>query len=363
MEVQTAAIAHNARVLADLARPARLMAVVKADGYGHGAVAVARAALAGGAAYLGVATAEEAVALRRAGIRAPILVFGVGGAAEPLERFVHEDLTATITTLQAARRLSEAARAAGRVVRVHVKVDTGMGRLGVLPQQAPALVREICSLPGLRLEGLYTHLATADEPDAGYMLRQAATFRQVWEALEASGVRVSVRHMLNTAGLLARPELGLEMVRCGIGLYGYYPAPHLRSRAELRPALRLWATVAEARRLPAGSSISYGRTYTTPRPANVVTLSVGYADGFSRLLSGRARAVIRGRAYPIVGRICMDQCMAEVGDDPVSAGEPALLLGPGGDGEMTVDEAATLMGTISYEILTRLGPRLPRVYL
>lgn len=357
------AIAANVRRLAELARPARLMAVVKADGYGHGAVAVARCALGAGAAALGVATTLEGLALRRAGIRAPILVLGVEGAAEPLPELVAAGLTATVTTFDFARRLAAEAARQGRRVPVHLKVETGMGRLGALPQEAPALARWVASSGGLELEGVYSHLATADEPDRSYMDQQARRFAAVLEAIAAQGVPVPLRHLANTAGLLAAPELRYDLVRVGLGIYGYCPAPHLAGRVPLRPALRLLAEAVEVRRLPAGAGIGYGRTHVLSRPATVVTLPVGYADGFTRRLSHRARAVWKGRVYPVVGRICMDQCMVETGDDTPPVGAVMCLLGPGEEGEMTVEEAARLTGSIPYEIVTQLGPRLDRVYV
>ena len=339
------------------------MAVVKANGYGHGAQAVARAALAAGAEALAVATTSEGVALRQAGIAAPILVFGVEGAAEPLEELVAAGLTATVTTQQFARRLADEAARQRRRVRVHLKVETGMGRLGALPEQVVALARWVASASALELEGVYSHLATADDEDPTCLREQARRFAAILEALEATGVPVPVRHLANTAALLAAPELRYDMVRVGLGLYGYHPASHLSGRVRLRPALRLMAAVAEVRKLPAGSGISYGRTHVLSRPSTVATLPVGYADGFTRRLSNRARALWEGRLYPVVGRICMDQCMVETGDDVPPVGAAMCLLGPGDRGEMTVEEAARLTGSISYEIITQLGPRLPRVYV
>ena len=361
VEVDLQAVRHNVRVLQGLAAPARLMAVVKADAYGHGAVAVSRAALEAGAAMLAVASVDEAVQLRQAGIAAPILVLGVGAAAPP-EAFPRWQLTATVTEPEQVGPLAAAARRAGRRVAVHVEVETGMGRMGVLPERLADLASRVAAEPNLELEGVYSHLATADEPDLSGAYRQAACFREALAELERRGLTVPVRHLLNTAGLLAMPEWRLEMVRIGLGLYGLAPAAHLQGKAALRPALRLLARVLEVRRLPAGSPISYGHTYVTGRATTIATLGVGYADGFTRRLSGRARAVVGGRLYPVVGRICMDLCMLDVGDDPVRVGDVACLVGPGEQGEMTLDEAAALTGTISYEIMTQLGARLPRVY-
>lgn len=363
VEVDLGAVAANTRHLVALVRPARLVAVVKADGYGHGATAVARAALDAGASALGVATTAEGLALRADGIRAPILVLGVEGAAQPLEALVAADLTATVTTLAFARRLADEAHRQRRRVRVHLKVETGMGRLGALPEEAPALARWIAAASSLELEAVYSHLATADEEDPSYLREQAERFRAACEAIEAAGVAIPARHIANTAGLLTAPELRYDMVRVGLGLYGYYPADHLRGRVALRPALRVMAAVAEVRRLPAGSGIGYGRTHVLSRPSSVATLPVGYADGLTRRLSNRARASWEGRTYPVVGRICMDQCMVETGDDVPPVGAVMCVLGPGDGGETTVEEAARLTGSIPYEIVTQLGPRLPRVYV
>ena len=359
MEVDLAAIRANVRALAALAAPARLMAVVKADGYGHGAVPVARAALAAGAWGLAVSTADEGAALRRAGIRAPILVLGVGPTAPP-EALARWQLEATVTHEGQVDALARAGQRAGWSIPVHVEVETGMGRLGVFPERAAAVAAAVASRPGLRLAGLYSHLASADEADLGSVWQQARRFQRAEEGLRQAGLPVPCRHLLNTAGLLAVPELRLDMVRVGLGVYGLYPAGHLRARVALQPALSLMARVMEVRRLPAGSSVSYGQTYVTPRATTIATLGIGYADGFTRRLSGQARALLNGRLYPVVGRICMDQCMLDVGDDPVQVGEVACLLGPGRAGEMTLDEAAERTGTIAYEIMTQLGPRLPR---
>lgn len=361
VEVDLEAVRHNVRILKGLAEPARVMAVVKADGYGHGAVAVSRAALEAGAAMLAVASAEEGVTLRRAGIHAPILVLGVGPAAPP-QALARWQLTATVTHPAQVAALGAAARREGCRIPVHIEVETGMGRMGVLPERVGLLAQAVASEPGLQLEGVYTHLATADEPDLTAAHRQMERFVQALAELERFGIQVPLRHVLNTAGLLALPEWRLEMVRIGLGLYGLVPAEHLKGRVALRPALRLYARVLEVRRLPAGSPISYGQTYVTPAATTIATLGVGYADGFTRRLSGRARGVMGGRVYPVVGRICMDQCMLDVGDDPVQVGDVVCLVGPGEQGEMTLDEAAALTGTISYEIMTQLGARLPRVY-
>lgn len=361
VEVDAAALAHNVRQFVDWVRPAAVMAVVKADGYGHGALVAARAALGSGARYLGVATTPEGLALRRAGIRAPILVLGVEGAAQPLDDLVQADLTATVTTLEAAQRIAGVARSQGRRVRVHLKVDTGMGRLGVLPEQAAGLARAVAGLPWVELEGVYSHLATADEPDLSYTEWQARRFDETLASLEAAGVRPRLRHLANTAGALVSKRLHFDLVRLGLGMYGCYPAPHLAGRLGLRPALRLVARLSEVRELPEGSGISYGRAYVTPRPTTIGTLPVGYADGFTRRLSGHARALIQGEVFPVVGRICMDQCMVDLRGRRFGPGTPAVLLGPGDQGEMSLDEAARLTGTISYELMTQLGPRLPRV--
>lgn len=361
-EVHLDRIAANVRRLAQCAYPRELMAVVKANAYGHGAEQVARVALASGARRLAVASPEEGRELRRAGIAAPILVLGalLPGQAEP---FLEYRLTATVASEEGVAELAHAGRR-GMPLRVHIKVDTGMSRLGFLPHQVASVVQRVRRLPGVELEGLFTHLACADDADTASAEEQLARFREVLAACRKLGWEPAQVHAANTAAVLR--SLGLpecNIVRVGIGIYGYNPCPPGTGAAvDLQPALELKSRVATVKRVPAGTGVSYGLTYTTPRETTLATLPVGYADGVSRSLGGLARVLIRGKPYRIVGRVCMDQCVVEVGDDPVEVGDEAVLLGRQGNEQVTADEWARLLGTIPYEILCRISSRVPRVY-
>lgn len=356
------AIQRNVAVLRRRAPGAALIAVVKADAYGHGAVAVAEAALAAGATRLAVYTCDEGVVLRRAAVSAPILVMGYLQPAEA-RTVVQHDLTPTVVSVQQALALSVAAQSAGRRVPVHLKVDTGMGRAGVAPSEVVALAERVAGLAALDLEGLFTHFATADEPDRTFLCQQFEVFRWVLDRLGDAGIAVRIRHAANSAATLTFPEAHLEAVRCGIALYGLRPSATCGDDAGLRPALSLRASVARVFELSLGESVGYGRTFVAQRPARIALLPVGYGDGLSRALSNRGQALVHGVRVPIVGRISMDQCTLDVtAVPPVAPGDEAVLLGRQGEEEITADKIAALLGTINYEIVTALGLRLPRLY-
>jgi alanine racemase len=267
-------------------------------------------------------------------------------------------------SLPTARALSSAASAAGVIADVHVKVDTGMGRYGVLPHEALAFALALRELPSLNVEGLWTHFATADDPDDSYLHQQLSAFLAVSQELRENGISAPLRHAANSAAAIYHPQSRLEMVRCGLAIYGLYPASHCRSQVDLLPAMTLKSRVCRLRWLPEGSSISYGRAYWTTRPTLVAFMPVGYADGLRRALSGRASVLIRGQRAPLVGRICMDGCMADVtAVNGVREGDEAVLLGRQGADEITADEIAELLGTVSYEVVATVGSRVPRVYL
>ena len=345
---------------------AALMAVVKADAYGHGAVPVARAALEAGAVSLGVAILEEGLALRRAGVAAPILVLG-WTPAERAPEVVAADLQQAVFRLEDAQAFAAAACAAGARARLHAKLDTGMGRLGwpvrTESGQAAAL-REVAAIAGLRgveLVGLFTHFAGADEADLAPARRQLAAFRAVSDGLAARGVRPAVLHCANTAALLRLPEAQFDLCRAGIGLYGYGPCPP--AAAGLRPVLSWHTRVAFLKDLEAGDAVSYGGTYTATARERVATLPVGYADGLPRLLSGRGHVLVGGGVAPLLGRVCMDQVVVSVqGCGAVRQGDPVTILGEAAGGRQWAGDLAAQVGTISYEILCGISPRVPRVY-
>jgi alanine racemase len=358
-EIDLGAVRDNVRALRRLLREGtRLLAVVKADAYGHGAVAVAHAALDAGAAMLGVATIDEGIELRAAGIRAPILLLGYT-PPEEAETVVAHDLAATVFQPETARALSAAGVRAGRAARVHLKIDTGMGRIGVAPSDALALARELSALGSVVLEGCCTHFATADELDLRPARAQLNTFLTVLRHLEDAGVPPGIRHAANSAAVLALPEAHLDMVRPGIALYGVPPAPHLAERVSLRPVMRLRARVSYVKRVQAGTPIGYGHEYRTERAATIATIPVGYGDGYPRLAGGRSCVVLGSRRLPVAGRVSMDQCTIDADDAAVRVGDEVELWGEG----VRVEEVAAAAQTIAYEVLTGVSRRVPRVFV
>jgi alanine racemase len=369
-EIDLSAIAHNARVLAGLVAPAQLCAVVKAHGYGHGAPAVAKAAQAGGASWLAVALVDEGIELRQHGVTGPILLLSECGA-DAVESVVGAELTPTLYSHRAVERMALAAGALGRPVGVHVKVDTGMHRVGAAPSEVPALAKAIEDDPRLALEGLWTHFPVADgasDDDKAYTLEQLARFDQLRAELDALGLRAGLLHAANTAGAIAFPTSRLDLVRCGIGLYGCLPGDAVAAAFSaagadaLRPAMSLKAEVVAVRTLEAGERPSYGRLRPLPTRAVVATVPIGYADGVPRHLFTEGYGVlIGGRRRPLAGMVTMDQIVVDCGDDPtVRPGDEVVLLGRQGDEEITADEWARLLGTINYEVLCGVGARMPR---
>ncbi len=358
-EIDLDAIRDNVRALMSILSPGtRFMAVVKADAYGHGAVEVARAAVKARAWGLGVATTDEGVQLRQAGITAPILLLGPT-PPEEASRVVEHDLSAAVFQAEVAEALSEAAARSGHRARIHLKIDTGMGRIGMAPRDAVALARSICALPHIVVEGCFTHLATADEVDLAPAQAQLAAFRAVLDELDRAGIATGMRHAANSAAALALPESHFDLVRCGIAVYGVTPAPHLRGRVRLRPAMHLCARIVHVKRVDAGTPIGYGHAYKAPRATTILTVPVGYADGYPRLAGRGGHVVINGRRHPIAGRISMDQLTVDAGGMPVRVGGVVELWGDA----LLVEEVADLAQTISYEVLARLSPRVPRVFM
>jgi alanine racemase len=370
-EIDVEAITHNARVLSQLVRPAQLCAVVKANGYGHGAAAVARAALAGGAIGLAVALVDEGVALRQRGVRGPILLLSECGA-DAVDAAMTHSLTPTLYTAGGVELFSQAARRLGQRKAVHVKVDTGMHRVGAPMADAPAILRAVADDPLLVFEGLWTHLAVADgesADDRDFTLGQLTSFDAVLRDLDGAHALPTLVHAANTAGAIAYPTARYNMVRCGIGLYGCLPGPAVTAAlaagaggATLRPALSLHARVVSVRTLEEGERPSYGRLRPLPRRSVVATVPLGYADGVPRALFTKGYSVlIGGRRRPLAGMVTMDQIVVDCGDDTsVRPGDEVVLLGRQGDEEITADEWADLLGTISYEVLCGIGPRVPR---
>lgn len=367
-EVDLAAIRSNARLLSDLVAPARLCAVVKAWAYGHGPVRVAKAALEGGATWLGVALVEEGRQLREAGIDAPILLLSEP-AIPAMGEVVRAGLTPTLYTEDGVDALAAAAVAAGRTepVRVHVKVDTGMHRVGAAGPVAVKVATDVAARPQLRLEGLYTHFAVADEPDRDFTAEQCRRFQEVVDELAAAGVRPEMVHAANSAGALFHPGSRMDMVRVGIALYGLAPAIDLVGVPpcdRLRPALSLRARVSYVKEVDAGEGLSYGLHYAVPARSVVATVPLGYADGVTRALSAAGGEVlIGGRRYPIAGSVTMDQILVDCGPDAdVAIGDVVVLLGRQGAEAITAWEWASRTGTIAYEVVCGVSARVPRIY-
>ena len=376
-EIDLSAIAQNVRALRHITNAeARLMAVVKANAYGHGVIEVARRALESGADVLGVARLNEGIELRKAGFDAPTLIFGYTPPALA-QKLLEFDLTQTIWSYQTAVALS-AAVSAGKALKVHLKVDSGMGRLGLLPDccrrtaldensTAKALgeVEAIASLAGLQLEGVYTHFAAADSADKSYTRKQFEIFAEFLDEIRQAGLDIPVCHAANSAAIIDMPETHLDMVRAGISIYGLYPSDEVaKDRIALQPAMALKSRVVHLKKVPAGFKVSYGMTHETSKPTTIASVPVGYADGFSRLLSSRGHMLVGGRRAPIVGRVCMDTTMLDVGHVPdVDLEDEVVILGRQQDESITADEIAASLNTINYEIVSSLTARIPRIYL
>lgn len=359
-DVDLDAIAHNVAVIREAARAA-VIAVVKADGYGHGAEAVSATAVESGVEMLAVFTVEEGCVLRRGGVAAPILALLGASTASEADAAVAAGLTLAVWDTDRARLLAEAARAAGRTVAVHFKVDTGLSRLGALPDEALARYAAVRALAGVVVDGIYTHLASADEPVDDATEAQLALFHAFLDGL---GERPRLVHVSASAGLAAYGAMArCNAVRPGIALYGLHPAPHLAATLALRPALSWRSAVERVAALPAGAGVSYGHEYRLPRRGRVATIPVGYADGLPRAAQARGRVLLGGAALPFAGRVCMDLAMVDVTGCDVREGDEAVLIGAQGGARQTAEDLADACGTINYEIVTRIRARVPRRYL
>lgn len=366
-EIHLDHIEHNVREIAKrIGKMTEIMAVVKADAYGHGVSGTVPALLKSGASRLAVATLDEAIQLRNMGMKVPVLVLGYTEPARAGE-IINYGITQTVFSHDLAQALSEAAVKLGKQARIHVKIDTGMTRIGFMPGYgAVKEVVEISSLPGIVIEGIFSHFSTADETDREYTLLQYERFECIVQELNHIGIPIPVKHIGNSATVIQYPNLDLDMVRPGIILYGLYPSHDVdKSLISLKPAMEFKTRVVLVKDVEIGDPVSYGRTFVTKRKSRIATLPVGYADGYSRLLSNRGRVLIHGEYAPVIGRICMDQCLVDVTDIPgeVMTGDEAVLIGRQGNREITADEIAELMQTINYEVVCLIGKRIPRVYM
>jgi alanine racemase len=357
-EISLSAIKHNiSEIRKLLSSQTKFMAVVKANAYGHGAIAISRAAVDAGADRLAVANLKEALELREAGIISPVLIL-TESPTSVMDEIVQYDLSQTIYSYSEAKVLSDEAFKRNKTACVHVKVDTGMGRVGVPPSEAVAFITKISSLPNLQLEGVFTHFAKAEDPKDSFTDEQFQKFKQVISKVK----HIPIKHSANSAAVLFHPETHLDMVRVGLMLYGLYPQGNSRRLLNLKPALSFKSRVSYLKRVPAGTALSYGCTYVATSETTIATVPVGYADGFSRRLSNRGHVLIKGKRFPVVGRVTMDLTMVNVGDAKIEVGDEVVLIGEQNGQAISADEIANLEETISYEVVCGIGKRVARIY-
>jgi len=361
-EIDHEALRFNIQQIRNLVGPrVKILASVKAEGYGHGAVSVSRTALSAGAEWLGVSHVKEALELRSFFPNVPILILSSGMSGHT-RLIVRNRLTPVVCSLEIARDLAAAALASGTIANIHVMLDTGMGRIGVWHENSLTFLKRISQIKGIRLEGLASHFAAADDQDSTFTDRQLNGFLKVSEEVREMGIDIPLHHIANSAALIHNRETHLDMVRPGIMLYGVYPDPRSRSLIDLKPVLSLKTRIAYLKTVEPGRTISYGLTYLVKKKTRVATLPIGYGDGFSRAHSSRGEVLIRGQRAPIIGIVTMDQIMVDVGNiDGVAVGDEAVLIGEQGAVRITAEEAAEKIGTISYEVLAQLGKRVSRV--
>jgi len=357
-EISLEAVKFNIGEIKKLTSPGvKFMAVTKANAYGHGAVAISRAAVEAGADYLGVANLREALELREAGILSPILIL-TESPTSVTDEIIQHGLTQTIYSFSEAKALSDEAEKRKKPAKVHIKIDTGMGRVVVAPSEATAFITKASSLPGLIIEGIFTHFAVAEDPEDHFTRQQFEKFQQIASKLQ----NIPILHSANSAAVLFHPETHLDMVRVGLMMYGLYPQGNSRRLINLKPALSFKSRITYLKKVPAGATISYGRTYVTPSETMIATIPVGYADGYSRRLSNRGQVIIRGKRFPVVGNVTMDLIMVNVGEARVEVGDEVILIGEQNGQLISADEIANLEGTISYEVVCSIGKRVPRIY-
>jgi len=370
-EINLDNLAYNFKQVKKILEPkVKIMVTVKADAYGHGLIPVAKRLVSCKADWLGVASIDEGIKLREANINLPILVMGLILKADTKPVFRYR-LTPTICDNDLASVLNGRARAFGKPINVHIKVDTGMGRIGVLPEEASGLVKRIHKFKYLNIEGIFTHFPLADM-NKDFTLHQIALFNRLTHQLKKEGINIPLIHAANSMGIIGYKNSHFNMVRPGLVIYGLYPkedfpakagSRQMRENINLKPVLSLKTKVMYVKKVPAGSGISYGHDYVTKKAARIVTLPIGYGDGYPRSLSNRAPVLIRGGRFKISGKICMDQLMVDAGDSTVKVGDEVVLIGYQGKNRITTEELARLSGTIPYEIVCGLGSRIPRIYI
>lgn len=362
-EINLAALRANVERIRQKVAPAKVMAVVKANAYGHGAVAIANAALQAGAGYLGVALVEEGIELRKSGITAPILVFG-GLLPGQIDLFLEYNLEMTVYSPAVARKVAQKCQECGKEARVHVKIDTGMGRVGCPFRNAVELIREIVQLPRIQPVGVSTHFATSDERDKTYALLQLERYQYVLSKLEKRQIQIPLKHAANSGAILDLPSTYFDMVRAGIMMYGWYPSPETSGSVAVQPVMSFKTRVLFIKNIPAGESVSYGRKFISSEPTRIATLPVGYADGYNRLLTNRGSVLIRGQEFPVVGRVCMDLIHVNLGGNiEIQEGDEVVLFGRQENAEVSVYDICKKLNTIPYEVCCWVSQRVPRIYI
>lgn len=364
-EVDLEAIGHNLKEIRRITNPkSKIMPVVKANGYGHGAIEVSKKLLASGADRLAVGIVDEGKQLREAGIISPIVLLGYT-PIEHAEAVIKYDLIPAVYTLELAQALSRAATEKNKTVKIHIKIDTGMGRIGFTPGSNNAdVIAQISKLPGVEIEGIFSHFSTSDCKDKAFTDRQFEQFLWTVKEIESKGVTIPIKHIANSGAVIDSPHTHLDMVRPGIIIYGYYPSDEVnKTRLLLKPAMTLKALVSNVKEVVKGTSISYGRTYITNNMTKIASLPIGYADGYSRLLSSKGEVLIKGQRVPVVGRICMNQCMVDIARlHGVKIGDEVVIFGKQGEAKISVEEVAEKIGTINYEIVCMVSESVPRIY-
>ena len=360
-EIDLGAIAHNIKeAKKKVSEGTKLCAVVKADAYGHGATEVAQTALTAGASFLAVALLQEAIELRDAGIKAPILILGAL-QEDCAEETVKNEISQSLFTLRSAELLSAAAVKLGKKAKVHLAIETGMNRIGVPPELAGEFAAAVAALPGIELEGVFSHFAMADAKDKTFCHEQYAKFQKALFAIKSRGITVPIKHISNSATISELPEMQLDMVRQGITLYGLWPSDDVAHCLNYEPAMKLKTKITFVKQIEAGETVGYGRTFKADRPTKIATLPLGYADGISRKVSNKGYVLLKGQKAPIVGRVCMDQFMIDVTDiENVEIGDEVLVFG---SRELSADKVAEWTETISYEVLCAVSKRVPRIYI
>lgn len=368
-EINLTAIQHNLLAITKLLSPdVRIMAAVKANAYGHGIVEVAKVMEENHADYLGVARIEEALVLRESGVGLPILILGYTPPSQ-FPALCDYDITQTIFTLEDAQMISSCALSKGKRAKIHIKIDTGMGRLGMVfdnPERLSMNIERIVKFPHLDVEGIFTHFASADTPDKSSTQHQLNLFTDLLNALQKKRIEIPLKHAANSAAIMDLPETHLNMVRPGISLYGLYPSPHvLKHKINLIPAMTLKTHIVHLKNVPAGFKVSYGSTYETSRKTTIATVPIGYGDGYNRLLSSRGTMLVSGHRVPVVGRVCMDLTMLDVGEagTDLKVNDDVVVFGCQGSACVSIDEIAVLLNTINYEIVTSVTSRVKRVFI